>query len=84
MKHTGTPIDYLQEGPIFIIKNYVISTKLKRPYNNKRSHTNKRSKPVINTMKPILKNIGDTSRRIQVGSYLDDWPYKYVKMTMEK
>jgi hypothetical protein len=63
----------MQERIFFIIQNFVISIQPKRPYNGKRSHPNKRSKPEINIIKPISKNADNTNRRrIQVESYLND------------
>jgi hypothetical protein len=35
-------------------------------------------------MKPISKNIGNTSRRVQAGSSLDDWPYRSGKAALEE
>jgi hypothetical protein len=35
-------------------------------------------------MKPIPKNVGYASRRIQIGSYLDDGPYISGKAALKK
>jgi hypothetical protein len=71
MEHSGIPVDNLQDRRIFIVKHYHFYI-AKPPNNDKCSYPNKHSKPVINTVKPISKIIGDTPWWIQVISYLDD------------
>jgi hypothetical protein len=39
---------------------------------------------VIDTVKPICINIGNTAWMIQVKSYLDDWPYRFGKTKLEE
>jgi uncharacterized membrane protein YfbV (UPF0208 family) len=41
-------------------------------------------KPIINAIKPIPKNIGNATCRIQGQSYLDDWPYRSGETTLEE
>jgi hypothetical protein len=35
-------------------------------------------------MKRIFENIGNTSRRVQAGNSLDDWPYRSGKAALEE
>jgi hypothetical protein len=84
MECTSAPVDDLQRRRNFTVKHFIISTQPKRPNNGKRSHPYKRSKPIINTVQPIAKDVGHTAWGIKVRYYLDDWPYRPCESTLEK